>query len=504
MFKPLNIPHSQEAEEALIGAVLAYPQIYSPLSEIVRKNDFFLVRHQYIWETLEELNKSGIEADYVTVQAHLQQRRKLDEIGGAAYLVYCVNNTPTSAHAEAYARIVVNAAVRREMLNIADSIQGWVYSDTPTDLVLSQCEDAFYSVTNRATEKRSWRMVDISEMKVRPPVKWLIPGVIPANGLCMLFGPSGVYKSFHALDLAVQVSRKTNCIYVLAEGNDGMPSRINAYEKHHNVQLQNLFFCDGAIDMFSDVEMTAFRRIIGQYKPGLIIVDTFAMCTGGADENSARDMKVIVEQCRRITDQLKCAILLVHHTNKEGLAERGSATIRNNSETTIRMIKMDDVVQVESLKSRDRTQFATYYLKPVTVQLGYKDDDGNDVSSLVLLPADNVVATNDLTPLQLQILKALAVEPNASFADLATMTEQRRGVIQRVITKLTDAGYVDAWDGQQRSVTTAGHAVLNPTGSDEKRPIDGDIDQAKTPRKTTLFDIELTPVQPRNHYTEGL
>src|SRR5258705_731714 len=110
------IPTSLEAEEAVLGSILTNADKFVVLRGFLKASDFFLLRHQYIWQALEHLQKRHESVDYLTIMAELKAMDKFAEIGGGAYLTQLINNTPTSIHAETYGRLVQRAALRRQML----------------------------------------------------------------------------------------------------------------------------------------------------------------------------------------------------------------------------------------------------------------------------------------------------------------------------------------------------------------------------------------------------
>lgn len=116
-------PYSQEAEEAVIGAVIGNPSALRDLLVFLKAEHFYLLRHKNIWLALLRLIERGDSIDLLTVSEELSNMGLLDEIGSAAYLMQLVNNTPTSVHAEVYGQLVVRAAMRRQMLKVADEIK---------------------------------------------------------------------------------------------------------------------------------------------------------------------------------------------------------------------------------------------------------------------------------------------------------------------------------------------------------------------------------------------
>ena len=143
-------PHSREAEEAVLGAVLINPDKYYEISQFLAAEDFFIVRNQWIWETFKRLIEQHSAVDYLTVCEQLEKLNQLEEIGGPAYIMTLINQTPTSMHAEAYARIVEETSIRRRMMDAADRLARLaVTRDQKVDTILEEAEKAIFGLSDR-------------------------------------------------------------------------------------------------------------------------------------------------------------------------------------------------------------------------------------------------------------------------------------------------------------------------------------------------------------------
>jgi replicative DNA helicase len=144
------VPYSQEAEEAVIGAVLINPPSFFSVASFLNAEDFFILRHQHIWQALLRLNERGDDIDYVSIGQELKNIGKLDEIGGYAYITQLITNTPTSIHAEVYGRLVERAAVRRRLLSAADRIKMLALDEELTvERVMDEAETELFGVSER-------------------------------------------------------------------------------------------------------------------------------------------------------------------------------------------------------------------------------------------------------------------------------------------------------------------------------------------------------------------
>ena len=104
--QPKLAPHSREAEEALIGAILINPDSYFEVAQVLQAEDFYIHHHRFIWEAITRLLERRMPVDFLTLTEELDQAGKLSEIGGPAYLCGLINLVPTSLHSGAYAQIV--------------------------------------------------------------------------------------------------------------------------------------------------------------------------------------------------------------------------------------------------------------------------------------------------------------------------------------------------------------------------------------------------------------
>lgn len=454
-----NVPFSQEAEEAVIGAALINSEAFNAVTALLAPHDFFLRRNTLIWDAMAKLKARGEAIDYLTVLSEVQATGLIEDIGGEHYLLRLINHTPSSSHVEAYAFVVQRAAVRRHLMAAGDVIKGLAMNNTMELMeVIAQSENCIYEATKRHTLLRSWNIVDRAGLMQLPQVEWLIPRVLPCRALGMIFGASGAYKSFYAIHKAIEVAQTANVLYVVAEGESGMQSRVQAHEKHFRMNTARVSYCMGAVDMFSDMEMTAFKRLAAKHQPSLIVVDTFAMCTGDADENNTKEMKQIVEGCKRMINELQCSVLVVHHTNKEGKVERGNQSLRNACDTVIRISLQDDVVKVEQQKSKDKALPSPEYYRAVVVPIGYKDSLGEMVTSVVLEPSDKVIS-DVVTEKQKQVMLAIQTEPEGSTREIAEITEISVGTVATILQRLMKLNYISNVNGV-RTLTPAGKRVI--------------------------------------------
>jgi replicative DNA helicase len=150
----LAAPYSEEAEEATLGAILINPDAFWVVAAFLKHDDFYFLRHQYIWQAIERLSIKFEPIDYLTLLQQLRELGWLEEIGGAPYITRLINNTPTSINAEFYGRIVKRTAIRRRLLVAADEIKALAVNETlELETVIVQAEQRLSQVTAQALER---------------------------------------------------------------------------------------------------------------------------------------------------------------------------------------------------------------------------------------------------------------------------------------------------------------------------------------------------------------
>lgn len=117
-----SVPHSFEAEQAVIGGLLLKNEAWNDVAERVVEKDFYHRAHRTIFATIEKLSSEDIPVDLVTLSEHLENNQELESIGGFAYLADLLQNTPSAANINNYSDIVRERAIVRELIGVANEI----------------------------------------------------------------------------------------------------------------------------------------------------------------------------------------------------------------------------------------------------------------------------------------------------------------------------------------------------------------------------------------------
>ncbi len=115
-------PHSLEAEQSVLGGLLLDNEAWDRVAERVVAQDFYSRAHRVVYETIGGLIELGEPVDLITLSEALENDQKLEDAGGFVYLAEMMKNTPSAANITAYAEIVRERAVTREMISVANEI----------------------------------------------------------------------------------------------------------------------------------------------------------------------------------------------------------------------------------------------------------------------------------------------------------------------------------------------------------------------------------------------
>lgn len=243
---------------------------------------------------------------------------------------------------------------------------------------------------------------DARNMALRPPPEWLIEDVIPKADVMVLFGASGSGKSFAALEMGGAIARgvpwreqhsvKGRVLMIAAEGGGGVGKRIKAYCQHYMIRPEELdigtMIAAPNFLMKDDIiEVAAAVKQAGGFD--LIITDTFAQVTPGANENAGEDMGLALANARALREATGAMVMLVHHAGKDATrGSRGWSGIKAAMDAEIEVIRHENGQrEIRLTKMKDGDDGMRWGLKLEVVPVG-KDARSKEITSCVAVSAD--------------------------------------------------------------------------------------------------------------------
>lgn len=126
-------PHSLEAEQAVLGGLLLDNQAWDQVAELLTDQDFYRYEHRLIFQAIEQLEARTQPFDPITLSETLKSMGELEHVGGEVYLFEMAQNTPSTANIKAYASIVRERSVLRQLIGVAHQIADTAFSPDGRD-----------------------------------------------------------------------------------------------------------------------------------------------------------------------------------------------------------------------------------------------------------------------------------------------------------------------------------------------------------------------------------
>jgi replicative DNA helicase len=352
--------HDREAEEVAIGSILIAPEHLQ--GSDLQPGDFHIDRNRWSWEAIRKLEARKQEIDYLTVCKQLEADGRLDDIGGPAYLMGLLNQTPSSLHFAAYAGIVREMATRRQVLKVANDLATAAYDrKRPVDEVINESMvriPQLARVQNGAQHVSVYAKRHLDRLEIRQKNPLLFSGIptgfteydeitggLRKGELLLLMGKPGLGKTMWLLTAGFQMGEAGygGAVYEMETSEEASLDR--EISRRSDILTESLETGSmtaeewnayvNAIDALADPDLPVYlsfetawttaslradlTRLKAEYKIEWFVVDymKFLNDTYGSDETERQNF--ISKQLKRICRDLDLAGAVIHSMNKAGL-----------------------------------------------------------------------------------------------------------------------------------------------------------------------------------------
>ncbi|MFF3151874.1 AAA family ATPase [Streptomyces sp. NPDC057910] len=402
-------PEHLDAERYILGGCMHNPRKIPDVAAILDRSDFQQPAHELIWDTLRALHNNGEPTDPAAVFLTLNKRKEATRAGGAAYISSLANYVPTDL---VYYAVEVRAAA--DLRAEADLGRRIVQQATAPDAEPGGAVTFIDTYLQRQKERAAGRsgdpadallaeLLDASSLDNMPTLEPLVGDLLHLDSLARVIGPSGHMKSFMVIDFAGHVGtgmkwhghyvRQGTVVYLVAEGARGIRKRVRAWEKHHALKMTDVLFLPRPVQAMSD-EWDTLIEAMRRLEPTMIVVDTQARVSVGVEENSAKELGLVIDRMEQLRAATSACVLLIHHTGHVGDHGRGSSSAKGALQSELHVSKKGDsaaniVVTLKVGKQKDDEEGGDlqFGLKVITLDDEYKAD-GRPVTSVVLESLD--------------------------------------------------------------------------------------------------------------------
>lgn len=157
-----TMPQSIEAEMSVLGAMILDNEVISLVIPILNKLSFYKTAHQELYQAIVDVYDKGRPVDLVVLREELKKRSLLEKVGGVEYLMELEESVPTIGNVEYYANIVREKAIKRNLIEVAATIQKQSFEEsTDTEHLLDASERAIFDVTQKKFNTASTKLNEI-------------------------------------------------------------------------------------------------------------------------------------------------------------------------------------------------------------------------------------------------------------------------------------------------------------------------------------------------------
>lgn len=357
------------AEKSVLGAILLDNSVRDQVADILESEDFYTGAHRVIYQAITTLLDRGEPADPVILEQYLRKNEALHTVGGSGYLAQLMDTVPTTANAGAYARLIRDKAILRNLAQQATQIVESIYqgNNEPVPTILDDAEQRIFSVGERHSQRSS----SYSDIKsVLLPVlrnigelmqhKGAITGLptgftdldtklagLQKSDLLILAGRPAMGKTSFAMNIAANVAMDHQApvaVFSLEMSKEQLVSRLLAssaridaqklrtgwlkekdYEQlvtmAHNLTKIPLFIDDTPAISINALRAKA-RRMKREKEIQLIIIDYLQLMQGdGKAENRVQEISQVSRGLKALAKELNIPVIALSQLSRK-LEER--------------------------------------------------------------------------------------------------------------------------------------------------------------------------------------
>lgn len=359
-----ELPHSNEAEQAILGAMMVYPSVTAIVfDQGLQATDFYLDMHQRIFSAMMEIADSGKPIDVTTLVSRLQDTAQLHLCGNADYIIKLSDSAISAANSTYYVEIIKSRAHLRRLIDIAQQIAEEGF-DTASSLdeVMDKAERDILNVTRdrRATEFKSSRVVvsDVMQELIRLRASdTRITGIKTGytdldkmtNGfqrgdLIILAARPAMGKTAFALNLALNASfynQGAIAIFSLEMPAEALMKRIlsakSAVESSKlrsgfindeefnklNEAANELMACKLFVDDSSNIKIgevfSKCRKLRSEHGLDLVVIDYLQLISGsgrGGSDNRQQEISEISRSLKGLAREMECPVIALSQLSR--------------------------------------------------------------------------------------------------------------------------------------------------------------------------------------------
>jgi replicative DNA helicase len=325
-------PHSQEAEESVLGAMLIDKDAVIAVAEFLLPEDFYDERLRDIYQACLDLYEARTPIDVLTVTERLKKRKSLKSVGSSSFLADLANRVPTAAHVEHYGRIVKDTATKRSLMSAATRlVEVSMDEGLAAGEALDRAESEIFSLSQKSLSKTFTSVRDtLAESFDR------LDELHKSGG-----GIRGVPTGFADLDDALAGLQQSNLIILAARPGVGKTSLATNIAQYVAVELKR------PVGFFS-LEMSR-EELVDRLLVAQADIDAWKLKTGKLSEDDFTKLS-------NAMGELAEAPLFIDDTPALSILEMRTKARRLQVESGVDLIVVDYLQLARSRQLENRVQ----------------------------------------------------------------------------------------------------------------------------------------------------
>lgn len=359
-------PQNIEAEQSVLGSLMLDKDAIIKVADLVKPKDFYKDAHNIIYEAILDLYEEREPLDVLSISNKLEEKKKLEEIGGSGYLASLVNTVPSSSHIVHYAKVVQKKALLRRLIKTAGEILEMGYQESEdVEKTMDEAEQKLFKVSQKYIKQDFVPIKSILEdafnridelHKNKNELRGVPTGFsdldnilagLQKSDLVILAARPSIGKTTMALDIARNIGIKAKIpvgLFSLEMSSDQLIDRMIAAQANidlwrlrtgrlrsdkNNNDFQKINEAMGALSeapIYIDdtasaniMEMrTMARRLQAEHKLGLIVIDYLQLMEGrktGGD-NRVQEISEISRALKQLARELNIPILALSQLSR--------------------------------------------------------------------------------------------------------------------------------------------------------------------------------------------
>ncbi len=358
-------PHSIDSEQAVLGGLMLDNSAWDLIADRITESDFYHAAHRTIFTAIQELAERDSPFDVITLKEWLDGQHQLDRVGGMAYLAVLARDTPSAANIRAYADIVRERAILRQLIQVAGEIANNAYNPEGRSSreLLDTAEERVFAIAESGARTQAG-FVGISELLTRAvdridqlfqldnpvtgiPTGWTdfdeLTAGLQRGDLVVVAGRPSMGKTTFAINIAenvaIQVKEPVAVFSMEMPGEHlamRMMSSLGRIDQHRirtgkltdddwprltsaiTMLNEAKLFIDDSSDLTPSELRARARRLAREHgQLGLVIVDYIQlMRVAGFSENRAQEVAEISRALKALAKELHVPVIALSQLNR--------------------------------------------------------------------------------------------------------------------------------------------------------------------------------------------